>query len=306
MHATVRSSNLRAMNERTKETLRRLLRGVGLELRRTPPFVKRSWAFRPSRAADAMLAPSLRQPVAWVADPTPPAAQGDLAAIFRSIPGGHKWLHYFQIYEETFAKKRGTPLRILELGVYHGGSLAMWKRYFHPDSVIVGLDINPDCQRFHDPANGVHVVIGPQQDAALLSRIVREHGPFDVIIDDGSHVVSHMVASFNALFGEGLRPDGLYLVEDTQSNYWVGLRDQPLSFVDLAKHLVDMMHVHYLQTRGEEEYRVGLPERVTHFTVPRITTMLREIRFFDSVIVFCKNEPRSVPSTVLLPMQERA
>jgi len=50
-----------------------------------------------------------------------------------------KWSHYFPVYEKHFAPLRDKPIKLLEIGVLNGGSLEMWRKYFHPDSVIVDL-----------------------------------------------------------------------------------------------------------------------------------------------------------------------
>ena len=60
----------------------------------------------------------------------------------------HKWLHYFNIYEENFSKFKKKKITILEIGIAKGGSLRMWKNYFSSDSKIVGIDINPECKKF--------------------------------------------------------------------------------------------------------------------------------------------------------------
>ena len=39
----------------------------------------------------------------------------------------HKWFHYFDIYERHFERFRGKNPTMLEIGVFGGGSLAMWK-----------------------------------------------------------------------------------------------------------------------------------------------------------------------------------
>lgn len=43
--------------------------------------------------------------------------------------------------------------------------------------------------------------------------------PYDIIIDDGSHMVRHVIASFEALFPY-LRRGGLYIIEDLHTSYW--------------------------------------------------------------------------------------
>ena len=53
------------------------------------------------------------------------ATGGDMAQIFYSHDGrlAHKWDHYHGIYDRHLARFRGTPLKFLEIGVSHGGSL---------------------------------------------------------------------------------------------------------------------------------------------------------------------------------------
>ena len=42
----------------------------------------------------------------------------------------HKWDHYFEIYDNHFSRFRRKNIVVLEIGVSHGGSLCMWKKYF--------------------------------------------------------------------------------------------------------------------------------------------------------------------------------
>src|SRR5262245_23245078 len=56
-----------------------------------------------------------------------------LKAYFDSHTEGNgiwKFIHYFDIYTRHLAKFVGTDVRIMEVGVYSGGSLAMWRDYF--------------------------------------------------------------------------------------------------------------------------------------------------------------------------------
>src|SRR5215472_13475880 len=41
-----------------------------------------------------------------------------------------KYTHYFDIYERHFSRFRGREVNVLEIGVYSGGSLEMWRDYF--------------------------------------------------------------------------------------------------------------------------------------------------------------------------------
>jgi hypothetical protein len=214
-----------------------------------------------------------------------------------SLPGGHKWLHYFEIYDELFAPFLARPIRMLEIGVYQGGSLRMWRKVLHPQSLIVGIDIDPNCARFDSPGEQIRVRIGSQDDPAFLAAVAAEFGPFDIILDDGSHMCSHMIASFGHLFLPALAAHGLYIVEDTHTNFWAQYRDWGYSFIDLAKDLVDVMHSHYPQLAGEPAYRIGHAEQGASLSVPRVSAQIREISFRDSIIAIRKKPLGPLPAS---------
>src|SRR5215470_2208525 len=60
-------------------------------------------------------------------------------------PGVWKWRHYFPIYHRHLSKFVGRAVHVVEIGVYSGGSLAMWRSYFGDDCRIYGVDIDPAC-----------------------------------------------------------------------------------------------------------------------------------------------------------------
>ncbi len=116
---------------------------------------------------------------------------------------------YASVYERYLRPWRRRAFTLLELGVYRGDSLRMWRDYF-PKADIVGLDIDPEsAQR----APGFEVYVGSQADPELLARVKREHPRIDVVVDDASHLNALTVASFRELFPH-LAPGGLYFIED--------------------------------------------------------------------------------------------
>ena len=153
-----------------------------------------------------------------------------------------KWHHYFDIYTRHFELYRSKPIKMLEIGVFHGGSLRMWKKFFHPDSVIVGIDIDKNCQQYEIADSQVYVRIGSQADPDFLKTVNEEFGPFDIILDDGSHKTHHQIISFGALFRPALKEGGCYMVEDVHTNYWIKHVDSPETFIELSKQMVDMLH----------------------------------------------------------------
>jgi len=215
--------------------------------------------------------------------------------------GGHKWTQYFAVYRDVFGSLTSHPMRILEIGVYKGSGLRLWRRYFsHPDTLVVGIDIEPICAQFDSPNEGIRVRIGSQADPKFLQSIIEEFGPFDLIIDDGSHRSSHMITSFNCLFADGLKESGIYFVEDLHANYWPAWRDTTRSFLDVCKELVEHMHAHY-QRNPSKLFMVAKAshQSMAALEVPIITTMIHEIRFFDSMVAIYKTRRQYIPHYLL-------
>lgn len=201
----------------------------------------------------------------------------------------HKWHHYFEIYHRFFAAFRNrSDLRILEIGVFRGGSLDLWRNYFHEGALIVGLDRDPSCQGFSDPARNIFVEIGDQCDQVFLQQIVAKHGPFDIIIDDGGHKTSQQIASFNILYPDALCATGIYFVEDVHTNFWRSFRDTPESFVDIAASLVDRLNEPYFEHQNELYFRKSDPKQISSLQISKFGAETHAISFFDSVVVFEK------------------
>jgi len=244
------------------------------------------------------LGPELAREVTWQS-PEKPNLTGDLAEIFNETPNVNKWDHYFPVYESALANFRSRPIRMLEIGVARGGSLQMWRRYLHPESTIVGIDIDIATRQFDDPGRLVYVRIGSQADTRFLQTVIDEFGPFDVILDDGSHMNSHIAQTFRFLFPQGLAPGGVYIVEDIHANYWRVYRDDPMSFTDLTKWIIDSMHAHYFSAASELRFRVGDPARVSEHQVPLATTLIDKVEAHDSITVIHRAKgTRVVPASV--------
>ena len=171
-------------------------------------------------------------------------------------PGIWKWHHYFHAYEREFGRHcglGGSPVKMIEIGVFSGGSMRMWRHCFgHNLELLVGIDIKnatKSWEAFGDepgsrPKN-VHVEIGSQADAAVFSRIATKYpGGFDVISDDGSHVVEHMVASFKLAFGL-LRPGGVYLIEDVTKENVHAVKELLLGGYRYEDTRADLFHALY-------------------------------------------------------------
>ena len=126
---------------------------------------------------------------------------------------------YIENYERHFGHLRNMPVQLLELGVWHGGSLLMWQEYF-ATGLVVGLDLQPNPLK--EMPERVRFYQGSQDDGILLGHVARECAPdgFDIIIDDASHIGTLARTSFHNLFEKHLKSGGIYVIEDWGTGYW--------------------------------------------------------------------------------------
>jgi hypothetical protein len=205
--------------------------------------------------------------------------------------GTDKWgLHFYTpLYHELFSRLRYQPIRLLEIGVggyglktAGGASLAMWADYFS-NGQITGVDIdekrlalNPRVKFFQ----------GSQDDAVFLKRVYDERGPFDIIIDDGSHVPKHVVTSFHILF-PSLVDGGIYLIEDVQTAFW------PSSGGSLL-HGGETLKLARLVLECLNHAEIAIVDR--SYPLPTLAKKIKAFRAFHNVIVIDKGD-NSEPSS---------
>jgi demethylmacrocin O-methyltransferase len=147
--------------------------------------------------------------------------------------------HYTERYRQLIGPMRMQLKSVAEIGIHKGASLRLWRRYL-PDAIIVGLDLNPP-PGLNLP--GVEMYAGDQSDTAFLITVIERHGPFDLVIDDGSHIASHIRTSFDAFF-PAVRPGGWYVIEDLETAYRAGTYEggppgTPGTAIDLIKSRID-------------------------------------------------------------------
>lgn len=129
----------------------------------------------------------------------------------------HCGLSYLNIYDKYMSDIRNSNVNILEIGVRDGCSHRMWREYF-PNGTIFGIDIDPRCKQFQ--SDRIRVLIGSQSDPNITNQAIEmAGGNFDVILDDGSHVNTLTISSFNLLY-PSLKPGGLYIIEDLHCSYY--------------------------------------------------------------------------------------
>lgn len=154
-------------------------------------------------------------------------------------PGIWKWRHYFDVYHRHLQRFRDRPVRLVEIGIYSGGSLGMWRDYFGAQCVVYGVDIEPACQAYED--ENVRVLIGDQADPAFWGRFRSETAPVDVVIDDGGHQAHQQTATLEGLLGH-INPGGVYICED--------IHGEENAFAHYSSGLARNLHAYGPQTTG--------------------------------------------------------
>lgn len=188
----------------------------------------------------------------------------------------HKWLHYFDVYDRHFSRFRNKEIIIVEIGVYQGGSLQMWKRYFGDKAKIYGIDINPNCKNLEE--ENIEILIGSQSDRNFLRSVKQKIPPIDILIDDGGHTMRQQIITFEELFGH-VKKNGVYLCEDLHTSYEVdygGGYKRSGTFIEYSKNFIDYINAYHSEQRALQ--------------VSGFTRSVDSLHYYDSILVIEKKE----------------
>lgn len=187
----------------------------------------------------------------------------------------NKVVHYTEAYDRFFSKYRGRKVKVLEIGVFKGGSLQMWKNYFGEEAEIIGIDIDPECKKCEE--KGIQVFIGDQENRDFLQLLKKKVGKVDIIIDDGGHTMQQQIVTFEELFSI-LDKDGVYLCEDLHTSYWEeyggGYKNKD-TFIEYSKQQVDSLNEQYFNSKD-----IVFPYRGE----------IKSITYYDSMVFFEKKK----------------
>ena len=205
-----------------------------------------------------------------------------------------KWSHYIDVYDHHFRSFQDRKITLLEIGVQGGGSLAMYQKYFHNVNLI-GIDIDEKCSHFRK--HGIAVHIGDQADPEFIKNVAAIEGPFDIIIDDGGHMMHQITTSFQYLFPH-LNNGGLYVIEDLHAAYWpefdgqpANVRGEPPTAIAYLKDLVDGLNCWAMSNE-----RAG-PFQLTSCDSYPFSAHIGSVHFYDSLCIVCRQEIREFPKS---------
>jgi len=216
----------------------------------------------------------------------------DLEKYFNKYNGNiiYKWKHYFEIYDRHFSRFRNTDVHIVELGVFYGGSLQMWKHYFGPQCKIFGIDIEPQCKQSEEEQ--IEIYIGDQEDRQFLKHLAKTIPRIDILIDDGGHTMNQQINTFEELFPY-ISPNGVYLCEDLHTSYWPpygGGYKKNDTFIEYSKNFIDYINAWHIEPTGM-------------LNVTDFTKSVHSLHYYDSILVIEKRQIEK-PFTVMTGTEE--
>lgn len=187
-----------------------------------------------------------------------------------------KWAHYFEIYDRHFSKYRNKAPVVMEIGIFKGGSLQMWKDYFGKGVQIIGVDIEEDTKAFEEEQ--ITIEIGSQEDRNFLRTLKEKYPKIDILIDDGGHTMNQQITTFEEMFPH-LSYGGTYLCEDLHTSYidtYEGGLKKPNTYIEYSKNFIDYIHAWYSR---EENFQLNQFSRTMH-----------SLHYYDSVLVIEKEK----------------
>lgn len=201
----------------------------------------------------------------------PAKSENPLEGYFDAHMSGHgifKWRHYFEIYDRHFNKFLNKPVKILEIGVYSGGSLEMWRSYFGPKSKIHGIDIEESCKSYEN--DDVSITIGDQGDRSFWKKFKESGEKFDIIIDDGGHLPHQQRITLEECLPM-LNRGGVFFCED--------IHERENSFAAYAAGLVNDLN-----------FRQRVPGELLKSRVTPFQRSVHSIHFYPYVLVIEKRD----------------
>lgn len=156
---------------------------------------------------------------------------------------------YISFYDKLFKRKRNEnkKLKVLEVGVRTGASIILWAKYFGDNSEIYGIDHKMKMNEELILEN-TFITIAEAYNKNILEYL-EENGPFDIIIDDGSHAEKDMVFVVKE-YMPYLKEDGIMVIEDIPNYKFNKSMYSVLSKEDKEhSYIVDRR---YIRPRGDD------------------------------------------------------
>jgi hypothetical protein len=127
---------------------------------------------------------------------------------------GNVYHGYLSIYEKYFSNYRNTLDNFLEIGLWKGESIKMWREYFNVGN-LVGADIL-DLSHIKLHNTQIHICDQSSRDE-LESLVKKTYNQYDIIIDDGGHMMHQQQITLGTMF-KYLKSGGVFVIEDLHTS----------------------------------------------------------------------------------------
>ena len=183
-----------------------------------------------------------------------------------------KYESYLDTYETVLHKYKDSKITFVEVGVLGGGSLQAWKKYFHPDSRIIGIDLNKDLKEELEK-EGFEIYIGDQSDPKFWDELYSKIGKIDILLDDGGHTnLQQGVTLLKSI--PMINDNGIIIIEDVHASYMEKfLNPSKYSFINFSKLSIDIVNDRFHTLNKYNNFL--LIKNTVHY-----------ISFFESIVVF--------------------
>lgn len=207
-----------------------------------------------------------------------------LREIYDSVPYlSIKYDSYFLAYETLLRKYVDREVTIVEVGIFNGGSLFMWRKFFGTKARIIGIDLNPDAREWEK--HGFEIYIGDQSSNTFWTELFEKIGKVDVVIDDGGHTNRQQIVTSHYAI-QNINDGGVLIVEDVHTNYFREFGNPSrYSFVNFAHRIVDGVNSRAYSLRR---------------TYAQYSSRVYSVSFFESMVAFQINTrlcQQSVPTS---------
>ena len=190
----------------------------------------------------------------------------------------NKHSSYFQTYGELFEKYRGKPITFVEIGVFSGGSLFMWRDYFGPQARIIGVEFNPDAIRWRE--HGFEIHIGSQSDPEFWENFFKAVGPVDLVLDDGGHTYEQQISTVHYCLPH-VKNGGMIAVEDAHTSYFKDFGyPSRYTFMEWVKVLIDNINSRF---------------HAVHASQLPYSQSIHSVEAFESIVAFKINRADCKP-----------
>jgi hypothetical protein len=146
---------------------------------------------------------------------------------------GTKHPYLQEYYEKRFSVLKESVKNLLEVGVWYGCSIKLWKDYFI-NANIVGVDWKNRKEHF-DNFERIQLITGDSTKKETYNNLPNY---FNIIIDDGDHKSGSQIKTFEILYTKLIK-DGIYIIEDVynleEMKLYLESKKLPFKVFDFSK-----------------------------------------------------------------------